>query len=587
MTDLTSTIIPSPTSKPALLGDGESAIAFERSRLVALFVAALLVPALLVLDGPRDWRLALLAATPTIPAMIALLTIRGFGVDTAIAVQFGLGAIFATIAAASGFGFAVPALIVALMVIDSLLIGRRISGSPMVVALVACSGLLCINIGAIVGGFNPVDEVRGTLIWLVIPALVQLGTAIVVWRKSTAWRRKSDHDQMGILNRSVDRAQREVGALLDGQGRVDDVTGNIRDVMGLRASDGLGRGLVDRLHVLDRPLYLKAVAEAAGDNMSCVLRLRFTRLDIPNGEKTFRWFEGRISPVSGQSGAALMMIRDINEEMSLLTADADRRNKAAEERQRRSTFLADLSHDVRTPLNAIIGFAELLSNPITQPKETDRISEYATIVHRSGRDLLQVVTMLVEMTRVENGAFEFIEEVAKPSAMLDGLRETLAEAIERPDFDIAASGDLSCAEWLVDRRAARQVLFGVASAIVDGQASADLCVDVSVEGDEISFNFKASGLLAAKPAGRRTVTAGLSTEVAKSLAIIMGGSIKFDDQATSQRAILTLPLGGRGQEPASEKPITPIILADARIQRIETMTASPSLSTEPARRKHG
>ncbi len=152
-------------SKPMMIGDSEAALAFERSRIAALFIAALLIPMLLVVEGPRDWRLALIASTPTIPAMLALLCIRGFGVDTALAVQFGVGAAFATLAAAVGFGFAVPALIVALMVIDSLLIGRRISGSPLVAVLIAVSGSLCIVIGATLGGFEPQQGVRSTLVW--------------------------------------------------------------------------------------------------------------------------------------------------------------------------------------------------------------------------------------------------------------------------------------------------------------------------------------------------------------------------------------------------------------------------------------
>ncbi len=573
-------------ARPPVGGDGEARTAFERSRMAALFIAALLVPALLVMDGPRDWRLALLASTPTIPAMMALITVRRFGVDTAIAAQFGIGAIFAAVAAMGGFGFAVPALMVTLMVIDALLIGRRISSSPMVTGLVAGSGLMCIVVGAMIGGFEAKETFRSTLIWLVIPSLVQLSTAITVWRESKAWRRRSDTDPMGVLHSSVDRAQREVGFLLDQHGRADDVTGNVRDVMGLRSADALGRGLVDRLHVLDRPAYLKAVAEAAADSLSGVLRLRFTRLDIPEGESSFRWFEGRVFPVTGRSGAALLMIRDINEEMNILTADAARRLTAESERQRRSQFLADLSHDVRTPLNAIIGFAELLANPSTQPQETQRVSEYANIVHRSGRDLLEVVTMLIEMTRVDNGAFEFVEETAKPAALLESLRDTLREAIERPDLQLRISGDAHCAHWQVDRRAARQVLFGISSTIIDQNTTADLCVDVGTDSEKICFTFSICGSETSRLAGRRTVTAGLSREVAKGLVAIMGGELMFDETAESVKARLVLPLLGREQ---SQPPSPPITLAAARAQRNAEAPFPPVFQSSPQEvsRKHG
>jgi two-component system, cell cycle sensor histidine kinase DivJ len=568
-------------AKPALIGESEAAIAFERSRMVALFIAALLVPLLLVLDGPRDWRLAFLAATPTIPPMVALAFLRRFGVDTALAVQFGLGALCASVAAAAGFGFAVPALIVALMVIDSLLIGRRISNSPQVAALIGLSGFLAISTSAAIGGFEASGSVRGTLIWLVIPSLLQLGTAILVWRRSTAWRRKSDHDPMGLLLRSVDLAQREAGVLFDQHGRAEDVTGNIHDVVGLRAADALGRGLIERMHVLDRPAFLKAIAEAAGDAVANTLRLRLTRLDIPEGDTTFRWFEGRIFPIAGQMGSALMMMRDINEEIGILAADAARRRKQEEERQRRSGFLSDLSHDVRTPLNAIIGFAELLANPQTQPREKERITEYAGIVHRSGRDLLEVVTMLVEMTRVENGAFEFIEEPAKPSVLIDGLRETLSEATERRDFQIRATGDLDCLDWQVDRRAARQVLFGVGSTIIDQHVRADLCVHVERDAGNIRFAFSICGDEASRHAGRRTVTAGLSLEVAKALVGIMGGEISIDDSSNFARATLMLPIAGRNPETDHQ----PIALAEARARRL-TLPHTVEPASEEVKRKN-
>jgi two-component system, cell cycle sensor histidine kinase DivJ len=569
------------TAAPA----SDSNAAFERSRLIALFVSALLVPALLVLDGPRDWRLALLASTPSIPAMLALITARSFGVDAALAVQFGAGAFFATVAAATGFGFAVPALIVALMVIDALLISPRVAGSPVIGASIGSLGIGLIVMGAASGGFAPQADFGGTLIWLVIPSLVQIGTAIVVWRKSNAWRRKTDNDPSGILHRSVDRAQREVGVLLDAHGRADDVTGNVRDVMGLRAADAMGRGLVERLHLLDRPGFLKAVAEAASDSLSCVLRLRFTRLDIPDGDRTFRWFEGRVFPVTGSVGSALMMIRDIDDEMVVLTADTERRKKAQEERNRRARFLADLSHDVRTPLNAIIGFAELLSNPSTQPREAARITEYANIVHRSGRDLLEVVTMLVEMTRVENGAFEFVEEAAKPAILLEQLRDTLAEAVERPDLALKTAIAEDACEWLVDRRAVRQVLFGIASTLIDQSGAVDLSVEVTCQDQSIRFAFRASPAESGRLAGRRSVTAGLSMEVAMALAAIMGGSITIEEIEGAHGASLCLPMGGRVE--SSDHSEKTVDLAEKRAERDEARPQPAIFISSEARRSHG
>ncbi len=87
------------------------------------------------------------------------------------------------------------------------------------------------------------SELRSLLPLLILPSLAQIGVAMLQWRASSGWRRSSDHNPMGVLHASVDRAQREVGVLLDPQGRVEDVTGNVREVMGLRVCDASGAGL--------------------------------------------------------------------------------------------------------------------------------------------------------------------------------------------------------------------------------------------------------------------------------------------------------------------------------------------------------
>ena len=70
----------------------------------------------------------------------------------------------------------------------------------------------------------------------------------------------------------------------------------------------------------------------------------------------------------------------------------------------KSQFLANMSHELRTPLNAIIGFSELLQNQIFGPLQK-QYRDYATIIHESGHHLLNLVSDILDIAKIEAGKF--------------------------------------------------------------------------------------------------------------------------------------------------------------------------------------
>ena len=73
-------------------------------------------------------------------------------------------------------------------------------------------------------------------------------------------------------------------------------------------------------------------------------------------------------------------------------------------------FLANVSHELRTPLNAIIGFSEILSDAGLSPQEPGKQREYAAIIHKSGQHLLAVVNSILDMSKIQSGAFDIRPE---------------------------------------------------------------------------------------------------------------------------------------------------------------------------------
>jgi len=88
-----------------------------------------------------------------------------------------------------------------------------------------------------------------------------------------------------------------------------------------------------------------------------------------------------------------------------------RRAKEAAEaaNQARSRFLATMSHELRTPLNAVIGFSDALLRESENPTPT-RVAEFARQINESGRDLLGLINIILDVARIESGRFDLLSE---------------------------------------------------------------------------------------------------------------------------------------------------------------------------------
>ncbi|MCW6513164.1 PAS domain-containing sensor histidine kinase [Lichenifustis flavocetrariae] len=85
---------------------------------------------------------------------------------------------------------------------------------------------------------------------------------------------------------------------------------------------------------------------------------------------------------------------------------AEKKREAESANRAKSEFLANMSHELRTPLNAIIGFSEMMSQQVFGPLGSDRYRDYAADIGTSGRQLLDVISDVLEMSQLESGRVE-------------------------------------------------------------------------------------------------------------------------------------------------------------------------------------
>ncbi|WDR02732.1 histidine kinase dimerization/phospho-acceptor domain-containing protein [Devosia algicola] len=186
-----------------------------------------------------------------------------------------------------------------------------------------------------------------------------------------------------------------------------------------------GAGLGQRIHVLDRPAYLTAFADANQAGIQRTIEVRM-RQDDPRAKSAvpqFIWIEVNLSPVietrtSGSRFEVVGLLRDVTARRDQAAEMEAARHAAEEASIAKSRFLATIGHELRTPLNAVVGFSEMMTSGIGgEISPTHR--EYATLIHQSGTHLLEVVRMLLDMSRIEAGKFELSTDTVTPGDLVE------------------------------------------------------------------------------------------------------------------------------------------------------------------------
>jgi len=173
--------------------------------------------------------------------------------------------------------------------------------------------------------------------------------------------------------------------------------------------------------------------------------------------------ERRLMATIGDLSASRAKLERQKAELSLANANYQAEKDRAEAANRaKSEFLANMSHELRTPLNAILGFSEILQNQMFGPLGSDKYREYSRDIHESGKHLLNVISDILDMSKIEAGHMRISCEPVDLSPLIEEtLRLTMLQA-EKKQIDVRQA----CPNHLVtvaDRRAMKQILLNLLS----------------------------------------------------------------------------------------------------------------------------
>ena len=318
----------------------------------------------------------------------------------------------------------------------------------------------------------------------------------------------------------------------------------------------------------------------------------FEYVHLKTGEK--RWFHNIAmgSELNGKKKYILVMSDrtadwKMNQALSEAVRSAETANRA------KSTFLSNMSHDIRTPMNAIIGFTTLAVSYIDDQK---RVRDYLGKILSSSSHLLSLINDILDMSRIESGKIHLEETEVSLSDVLHDLKTIISGQIYAKQLDLYMDVmDVTDEDVYCDKTRLNQVLLNLLSnAVKFTPAGGTVSVRLkqfpgTVKGSEMyEIRVKDNGIGMSpefvkkifSPFERertstvsRTQGTGLGMAITKNIVDMMGGTIDVQtEQGKGTEFIVCLPFRIQSEKHHTEKiaedTILPAAGSDFRGKRI-------------------
>ncbi len=189
------------------------------------------------------------------------------------------------------------------------------------------------------------------------------------------------------------------------------------------------------------------------------------RIHRPDGDIRFIRCEGRCAfDDDGDLIALFGIMQDMTERMAYEHDLRIAKEQAEHAYASKTQFLANMSHELRTPLNAIIGFSEMVERQLLGPIGTEKYLEYIAGIRESGEHLLDLISDILDMSKIEAGKYDLmLEELSILKVLQLGLHMMEGRAHEasvKMSLEQDFEEDLKI---IADRRAVLQILLNLLS----------------------------------------------------------------------------------------------------------------------------
>ncbi|HTM78880.1 MAG TPA: PAS domain-containing sensor histidine kinase, partial [Devosia sp.] len=408
----------------------------------------------------------------------------------------------------------------------------------------------------------------------------RIGAAYEVYDKAqvTAYRHLIEHVQDAVLRFSSD-------------GEVLLASQTSEALFGCRRYELTGSGLGERLHVADRPAYLTAFADANQGGKTRIIEVRMRQDDPTTSVRVprFIWVEISLSPVidveqSEVRHEVVALFRDVTARKDTEAAMSEARRVAEDASTAKSRFLATIGHELRTPLNAVVGFSEMMTTGIGGELSPTH-KEYAGLIHQSGKHLLEVVRMLLDMSKIEAGKFEVQTEPFAPDSLVETCFKMVEGLARERNIHLVANIAHALPQLTADERACRQILLNLLSnAIKFSNEGGTVTVTMKRQGQSLNISVADSGIGMAPESvqrvgepffqaneglSRRYEGTGLGLSIVKGLVELHDGTLRaMSEIGAGTNMTVLLPRNGPAIKLEETATITPLHREQASPQAV-------------------
>ena len=222
------------------------------------------------------------------------------------------------------------------------------------------------------------------------------------------------------------------------------------------------------------PFYAKTmVADNTNGEFEKQLDLEVLRSQEENFSMTYefksetgiKYYQARVAYVKKIDGTRMAVVgtRDIDslikkermqeEKLKKAYAAAENANKAKTE------FLNNMSHDIRTPMNVILGYNQLMKSQLTEPKQFD----YQKKIEQSGKLLLSIINNVLDMARIESGKMKVDENYEVVGEIIDEIISTFSSKAKEKEIHLSGSMQVTHRNILCDGTKIREIYVNLVS----------------------------------------------------------------------------------------------------------------------------